>query len=71
MGRIRFTLNLHAPPVVPHITHPNCCIVRRGGNLPARVRRSRYFSAAPAALPAECGALKPTRALMSARARAQ
>ncbi len=37
MGRI--TLKLHGPPVVPHITdvtHPNCCAVRRGGNLPAR-----------------------------------
>ncbi len=33
----RITLSLHAPtPVVPRITHPNCGVGRRGGNLPAR-----------------------------------
>ena len=33
----RITLSLHAPnPVIPRITHPNCGVGRRGGNLPAR-----------------------------------
>ena len=72
----RITLSLHAPtPVIPHITHPNGCVGRRGGNLPARAATPPLPSGTSGTpgqwLSADVhGALTPTRALMSARARA-